>query len=433
MYSIQYIIHTTTIVTKKWYLFKTLILNKLKLNNQLEPIYYVDEYLYDASSINAAEELLLRCHHLIGKDSHFWVSFQSNSLVDFTSGPLHEDFSSTFKKMKEHLANEGFHIATLSANTRNSKQIGQLAQEVIDSNDRFPVNDAISISTVKTVTVNSIAPTLIPVHFNDKKKCLISAMLYALKLITKIVGNSKSVILHDDLFNSKDIKNDLMSANEENKDNIYIYPKYETENSTENGEEDFDKFIVNPKGVLITDEKFYVGMETQNVVYLTRCIYSSVRCSFMRAVSNLVVIHLIEYVANFTFGDASLDPHFLTCEENMKTNAYQCETCKKYKVKEIQTGDDDDENCDPKLLGQSINNELMVCKSCSVGCHQGHSLKKLNLKRDLKCDLKSECLCHKLTTKEQKEMRLRELWKGLSSNHHVKCCCNLSGNCKIEK
>ena len=199
----------------------------------MEPIFYLGRVsCYGALSINAAEELLIRCHRLIGKDSHFWVAFQSNSLVDFTRDTK-EDFSSTFKKMKEHLANEGFHIGALSSNMRNTKQIGQLAQEVKYSNHRFRVNDAISSSTVKTLAVNSTAPTLIPVHRNNEKKCLTSAILYALKLITKIVGNSKSVILHDIHFKSKDIKNDLMSAiNEENKDNIFMYPNCETENST---------------------------------------------------------------------------------------------------------------------------------------------------------------------------------------------------------
>ena len=76
-----------------------------------------------------------------------------------------------------------------------------------------------------------------------------------------------------------------------------------------------------------------------------------------------------------------MDPEFLKeCSEVIKNNAWKCLTCKMI-VKE---------NHDAKMMDE----DMIVCKTCIVGCHIGHKFEKvISSKRKFICTCKKNYPC----------------------------------------
>ena len=292
-------------------------MHTFKKNNQLRLLYLGSRYYYDVASVKKAEKFLLDCKRLIGNSSLFWVSFQTNCLADTVRSTF--DFNTTFKKMKDKLSHEGFHIVGMSSNMRNAKQIAQLRVDRPGSGYKMKQ----IIPCLPPTTVMGTIPKIIQFDEINLKKHLGPAVYQALHLLSK--QNAKNcVILHDNDLNSFVIKKTLMDELEKgvekegseddflNKikthpDLIYVYPDYL--------EEPLDQleFLNNPNYILVTHAKYFVGCEAPNVIL---CVSSSspslsVRCHLMRAVSNLIVIQMIGGGHDLTFNGATVQHAFV--------------------------------------------------------------------------------------------------------------------------
>ena len=153
----------------------------------------------------------------MGENPFLWVSFQTNPLLDFTRNL--GSFESEFEKLTKTLGRLGFHIAEMSSNMRNSKQIGQLAKEAkVSSGLGSGFRGKIPILNVHS-TVNSQTPTHIPMNQDDCGKLVVPALGYALNVINPNEDKSFCcVVLHGDALMSSDIKDCLVAIGVEEKD-----------------------------------------------------------------------------------------------------------------------------------------------------------------------------------------------------------------------
>ena len=271
---------------------------------------------------------------------------------------------------------------------RNSKQIGQLAKEAkVSSGLGSGFRGKIPILNVHS-TVNSQTPTHIPMHQDDCGKLVVPALGYALNVINP--NGDKSfccVVLHGDALMSSDIKDCLVAIGVQEKD-VLTYPDHSA-----NSIEQLEEYLHKPHGIFVTNERFFVGMEANAMVYLFVSSIEgdynnkSIRCHLMRAVSQLCVVELFrEDRYNFVFEDANLCSEFIDCAKILKMFAFKCETCAK----------------------QDAKNIVVICKSCQIGCHRGHSVKWIDVEYDLKlktvnCSCQETSLCLFLNEKSYYE------------------------------
>ena len=129
------------------------------------------------------------------------------------------------------------------------------------------------------------------------------------------------------------------------------------------------RFLENPDGVLICEDECFVGMEARAVVYCVDEFYGNdknIRCHLMRATDELTIIYVFDKdsFGYLDFGAAIL-PIFPQCKNVMENIAWQCETC---------------------------SDNIIICKSCYIGCHNGHTVKDIDIQYDLrKKNVKCEC------------------------------------------
>ena len=192
-----------------------------------------------------------------------------------------------------------------------------------------------------------------------------------------------NVILFDNdrWFDLEQIKEALLLLNVKEGD-IFVH-SFESNNT----KEDIKEFLSNPNGFWICEAELFTGMEADSVVYfLNNYVATNVRVNLMRACSklNIVYCYLKDNSAYTEFSSAKLDPTFMNgCDEEMKRWAVKCLTCMK---NEKKIGDDKEDEDD-----------IVVCKSCFIGCHRGHDIEMKSVEYDLKkesvtCECKTKCL-----------------------------------------
>lgn len=255
-----------------------------------------------------------------------------------------------------------FYFPSLQLNMRNSKCIGEAASDVKPENSTIDITADIIDKLPIQSTTNDIQPSLILVEKDNFKNDLSSVF----KKATDLSNNGGFSILHDgsDLFHQDEIKQAVINCGVQNEDLL--------NHSVNTSKDDVEAYLCNPRGVQICRDKYYVGMESNVVIY---CVsdtydYTSLRCHMMRAVSNLIAIYAFDknLERRINFGSTKMHSQYLQCQNTMEQYAWKCDTCKR----------------------------RVVCKNCAVGCHRGHQLTLMKLDGQNKhcaCDKTNKCIC----------------------------------------
>ncbi len=89
-----------------------------------------------------------------------------------------------------------------------------------------------------------------------------------------------------------------------------------------------------------------------------------------------------------------LHSEFIRCTKSMSYYAFQCDTCSK--KEKIDYSKQEENYCFDVSEWETWDAGLgiLVCRSCKLACHHGHSVKQVHVRRDLELDI-VDCACIK--------------------------------------
>ena len=314
-----------------------------------------------------AKEFVKNCLHILGQNPLLWISFQSNVLCD--RARTSDEFEQHFKNTLSHLGHEyKFYVPKLRFNMRNSHEIGELAKtlKIEDYSGRKITNVVEPLDTPRSSLASS-KPNLIAIsvddlhhHFDD----LIETATEKGTINVILCGRSA-------LFDPIKIKRSLLNLYAIKEEDIFCHTF-----KLNNTKEDMKRFLLNPNGILICHDELFTGMEAEAVVY---CVdewdkYKNLRVNAMRASSKLNIIYSFiktdhDYI---DFKNANLNPKFMpACDGEMSANAFECL---------LNTRD-------------LVEDKIIVCKPCAIGCQSGHPIKSKRVRIDLKIEGSVKCEC----------------------------------------
>ena len=216
---------------------------------------------------------------------------------------------------------------------------------------------------------------------------------------------------HDRECQSVDIKKALMNVGVIEED-IVIYPNQSY--SKDDPTYQLTKYLNDPKGVFITNQNFFVGMEASSMVYCFGGNTSNIRCHLMRAVENLCVLQLILKLEisprEFTLDGTNLCLKFIDCAKSLKGNVSVCETCsnnqKLNHSKDKDIGKEETEETSSKIhklkkkfeqfemaqtnSDEMNSNQVIVCRPCQIAWLRGHVVTRMLIKN-------ADCICNKIS------------------------------------
>ena len=187
------------------------------------------------------------------------------------------------------------------------------------------------------------------------------------------------LISNEEHFDCKQIKKSLQECGVE-EDDILVHTL-----QINNSKKTVKSFIRKNRGVLICQSDLYTGMEGKWVCY---CVSDkdwerNVRVNIMRACEKLNILYCYkeEDESYNNFMSARMDPEFLKkCNNEIEKYGWKCLTCEKIAKK----------NKDTKMMGK----DMIVCKTCIVGCHIGHKCKRKEIKKgNVICTCKENYPC----------------------------------------
>ena len=219
----------------------------------------------------------------MGSDSNlFWVAFQSNLLADL--GYVGEDFQKAFKETKEELEKKGWILPTLEVNMRNQVNIANI--EVEKGIGGYDMQSSINKLPSASSVVGEV-PSLFNIKSRDDwNKNKEKILRHCIEIIQK-KSDKNIVILHDGDFPFKDLEITLKNAIKTK--TVLTYPS-SSQNKKQNVQNIID-FSQQNNHILITKNKYFNGCEACNLIYL-KYGNSGVRNSLMRAVQNVIYIHV---------------------------------------------------------------------------------------------------------------------------------------------
>lgn len=249
-------------------------------------------YYHGNDSVQNIQHFLSKCRqHLQGKKKFFWISFQSNVLVDTALYMLIEDFNLAFEDLKQNLSSNGWLLPNLSANMRNQKNIYNISVKGSSRSKTDTCNTALSRLRIGSTVVGEL-PFLVKIkrhHWREKETEILN---HCVELIDQKTERN-IIILHDASFPSLDIENSLKEVLR-NK----IVLSYPCPGSNEQGIRNFQDFCEKKNHLLVTQVKYFNGCEAPNVIYLTDGGFG-IRNAMLRAVERLVCV--LRLLPNETF------------------------------------------------------------------------------------------------------------------------------------
>ena len=237
------------------------------------------------ATIDKTEKFILNCLCLVKDPNLLWFAFQPNSLSDMTfeEEKYFHNFEPALQRMKENLMEKGFHLASLGSNMRSTREI--VNTRVISE---YPhLKNQNYIAPLKSSVVGKL-PVLIPLRIMERKMKLDGVLRDVLHPKDENESDKSWVILHDEKFDSQVIQQNLVDLGVTKEIKVYADDKDQKEN-----EKDLRYVVENRSTVLITEDRFFTGCETINILYLCETGSPSMRCSMFRAVETLTVIYLI--------------------------------------------------------------------------------------------------------------------------------------------
>ena len=249
-------------------------------------------YYHGNDSVQNIQHFLSKCRqHLQGNKKFFWISFQSNVLVDTALYMLIEDFNLAFEDLKQNLSSNGWLLPNLSANMRNQKNIYNISVKGSSRSKTDTCNTALSRLRIGSTVVGEL-PFLVKIkrhHWPEKETEILN---HCVELIDQKTERN-IIILHDASFPSLDIENSLKEVLR-NK----IVLSYPCPGSNEQGIRNFQDFCEKKNHLLVTQVKYFNGCEAPNVIYLTDGGFG-IRNAMLRAVERLVCV--LRLLPNETF------------------------------------------------------------------------------------------------------------------------------------
>ena len=343
--------------------------------------------------------------------------------------------------MKTKLHRDGVHIANLSTNLRNTKDIGEVSRSVQTFSGYFAnlkMTQHIQPLPVKSNDVKSSKPPLlIPMRLKNRTKHLKQVIKRALERAK--VSTQNVVIIYDCCSSSSDeIRSSLVELGEEE---ILIHPKKSKNESPES----LIDYLKQPKGIYVVPFEFFVGMESNSLIYIINLqedgndfnASKSIRCNISRAVAQLSIIHEMRDASLFSprsnkilFQSTEVDPTFVECEKTILYTAFKCNSDHSNSSSTSSSTSAalpflERQNQGQETLSRFLNiftKEKYICESCIHICHKNHEQRLF-----VKLEGGSYPTCLKLVC------GLFARMIKISITGETKCCCNEITTCQIVK
>ena len=331
---------------------------------------------YTDGSIQNAKQFALSCSSMVDENSIFWCSFQSNCFADVVTET--DKFQSTLEDMKKILQENGFHIANLKHNMRNSKPISS----ILVGNTYGSLKVTEHVNHLQS-TVEGADPCVIPIHVNDLKTGLNKTLQEALES-KRLTGGI--VLLHGGThYTSSDLKMELDNLNTKYQVRLFD-PEVQGEVVCI---QEFMAYLKNSNNeILVCNQEYMVGGECCNLVFLmsdSNRTDANLRCSLFRATQHLTVIHMMDerYPAFNTLDGFLVNPQFLRClKQPTRRGCYllKCLTCLNTQKRRGRFGFLDE-------------NDFIICHSCYYSCHANHNIEQVVADLSMKCNCKTSAKC----------------------------------------
>jgi hypothetical protein len=237
--------------------------------------------------VKRASDFIVKCTSLLESDSNlFWVAFQSNVLADL-SYVVKDDFQKAFNEAKEELQNTGWVLPTLELNMRNQVNIAKI--QVEQGNSAFYKMQSTINKLESASSVVGEVPSLLDITPHDWKQKQDQILRHCIKMIQK-KSDKNIVILHDDYSEFKNLGKTLQNTIKNQTTLSYPSPCQKKTKSIQNVLD----FSLQNKHILVTEDKYFNGCEACNLILLN---YrgSGMRNTLLRAVQNLICIHVGDY------------------------------------------------------------------------------------------------------------------------------------------
>lgn len=329
--------------------------------------------------------------------------------------------------MKKELPYNGVHLASLSSNMRNTKDIETCAKTVQSVATNYAIQKITkNIDSLPAKTnVTSTRPLHIPYFAHNHKQHFIKAISKALNEMKD--RHQSIVIMHNPLLlSSKDIQKSLIECGEE-ENNILRHPQKRNNDNVER----LKHYLRNPNGFYIVPQDNFVGMEAKSIIFFIGARgdetdidnTTSIRCHILRAVSNLIIIQSLninEYGNKYMFvlDNVDVDPSFIQCQGEMKFDACKC-----------KSNDMHSKSANPTNVLEHPNNYLqdkLICQSCMIWCHQDH--------KERSCVKLGSSPPYSLFPGLFRMMFVDGVWRvKCSILGETKCYCNVITNCQLMK
>ena len=330
------------------------------------------------------------------------MAFQVNNICDSTRSD--SSFEKEFEEMKRDLNQKGVHIASLSTNLRNTKEIGEVSRnaESHSFSSSTMEKHIEPLVTKSTYVASSTRPLLIPMYRGKDFKQALERALESAQQSTKNV-----VIMYDDAnssFNeicqtllepglvnvspsSNKISQALLECGEEN---VLIHPnKSKNEDPTP-----LINYLKQPKGIYVVPDNNFVGMESNSLIFIsTQSDFNfyatkSIRCNISRAVAQLTIIRevkeninpfLLSNANKILFHSTEVDPTFVKCQKTIYLNALKCNSTHSNSSSKSPSASSSSPHLEHQYHQKSsssilnwFNLERYLCESCIHVCHNSH-------------------------------------------------------------
>jgi len=294
------------------------------------------------------EDFLLQCQPLIANDCCLWVALQCNAINDSSNsrGNFEKDCKEMFKQLESQ---HQFMNPSLTTNMRNTKNICNASQNVsaVNSANYTMKNNVINKLDAPTTTTTGNEVEWVPISNDNFEQNLRNY----LKTKMNWLQSKKLIILHDDQFESANLKDIFSNLLNINKNKIISHDTHPNDCTRL----ELETFLSSPQDKLgIFRSKFVTGMEGSNILYFcaTSSSYDeSLRCSMTRAVSNLIIVQKVKNDVRIgvKLNSMYIIKDFSRCRNNFR-RLDEVNNCKECNLKKI-------------------------CNDCALTCHQNHDTK----------------------------------------------------------
>ena len=256
--------------------------------------------------LNSVERLLgfiLRCKEYTKTGSNLlWIALQSNYLADMIDvgekseniGEENKTFEPALKKLQKKLKKNGWVLPSLQANMRNQVNIANI-RYVDDSGGAYEMASTIEISRIGSSVIGEIPILFLVDQWHTKRH---EVLKHCIDLISS-KNNKNIVVLFDHQLHKKwdsvsnkhyeyiNISDDIKQVAQDK--TIIAYPSHI---SKENEISNIKSFIEKENHILVTEEQYFNGCETSNLIYLYLGAprTAGLRNCILRGVQNVICI-----------------------------------------------------------------------------------------------------------------------------------------------